>query len=52
MIQDPAGLVQRIPELRPLCEDPGVLRAVEQWLQRGVWTEEQYTAWTSLIEQL
>ncbi|HVG63326.1 MAG TPA: hypothetical protein VNA24_32475 [Hyalangium sp.] len=30
MIQDPAGLLQRIPELKPLCEDPGVLRAVEQ----------------------
>ncbi|WP_224368802.1 tetratricopeptide repeat protein [Hyalangium versicolor] len=30
MIQDPAGLVQRIPELKPLCEDPGVLRAVER----------------------
>jgi hypothetical protein len=29
MIQDPAGLLQRIPELKPLCEDPGVLRAVE-----------------------
>lgn len=30
MIQDPAGLLHRVPELRPLCEDPGVLRAVEQ----------------------
>lgn len=30
MIQDPAGLVQRIPELKPLCEDPGVLHAVER----------------------
>ncbi len=29
MIQDPAGILQRIPELKPLCEDPGVLRAVE-----------------------
>ncbi|HYH96980.1 hypothetical protein [Hyalangium sp.] len=29
MIQDPAGLLQRIPELKPLCEDPGVLHAVE-----------------------
>jgi Zn-dependent protease with chaperone function len=26
--------------------------ALVEWLQRGVWTEEQYTAWTSLIEQL
>jgi hypothetical protein len=30
MIQDPAGLLQRVPELRPLCEDPGVRRAVER----------------------
>lgn len=30
MIQDPAGVLQRIPELKPLCEDPGVLHAVEQ----------------------
>jgi len=29
MIQDPAGILQRIPELKPLCEDPGVRRAVE-----------------------
>jgi hypothetical protein len=30
MIQDPAGLLHRIPELKPLCEDPGVRHAVEQ----------------------
>jgi hypothetical protein len=30
MIQDPAGLLHRVPELKPLCEDPGVRRAVEQ----------------------
>ena len=26
--------------------------SVVEWLQRGVWTEEQFAAWTSLIEQL
>lgn len=30
IIQDPAGLLQRIPELKPLCEDPAVRRAVER----------------------
>lgn len=30
IIQDPTGLLQRIPELKPLCEDPGVRRAVER----------------------
>src|SRR3712207_9192433 len=30
MIQDPAGLLQRIPELKSLCEDPRVRRAVER----------------------
>lgn len=30
MIHDPAGLVRRIPELKPLCEDPGVLHAIER----------------------
>ncbi|WP_224243455.1 hypothetical protein [Hyalangium gracile] len=30
MIQDPAGLLRRIPELKPLCEDPGVRVAVER----------------------
>lgn len=30
MIQDPGGLLGRIPELEPLCQDPGVRRAVEK----------------------
>ncbi|MDY7232947.1 hypothetical protein [Hyalangium rubrum] len=30
IIQDPAGVLQRIPELKPLCEDAGVRRAVER----------------------
>jgi tetratricopeptide (TPR) repeat protein len=30
IIQDPGGLLQRIPELKPLCEDAGVRRAVER----------------------
>ncbi|MBN1203506.1 MAG: hypothetical protein JXB05_01095 [Myxococcaceae bacterium] len=30
IIQDPAGLLHRIPELQPLCEDTSVRRAVER----------------------
>src|SRR5215469_13256599 len=29
MIRDPAGLLQRISELEPLCEEPRIRRAVE-----------------------
>src|SRR5215468_9313051 len=29
MIQDPSGLLERVPELRPLCEDARVRAAVE-----------------------
>jgi hypothetical protein len=41
MIQDPAEFLQRIPELRALCEDAGVRRAVERGdpfkLYRALW---------------
>ncbi|HET9553875.1 MAG TPA: hypothetical protein VFP50_12970 [Anaeromyxobacteraceae bacterium] len=30
MIQDPAGLLQRIAELEPLCADPAIRKAVER----------------------
>ncbi len=29
MIQDPAGLLERLPELEPLCQDARVRAAVE-----------------------
>jgi hypothetical protein len=45
MIQDPAGLVQRIPELRPLCEDPGVLRAVERGDPFGLYRALFWARW-------
>ncbi|HYH96979.1 M48 family metallopeptidase [Hyalangium sp.] len=56
-----AVLVQRgfVAELRPgmhlrLQHEGHFVEpaSVVEWLTRGVWTEEQYRAWSSLIEQL
>lgn len=41
MIQDPGGLLARMPELEPLCQDPAIRRAVEKGepfaLYRALW---------------